>query len=367
MEDFKKLVYKDPALQVEGVKLFSSEEIEYSESVAREKLSKIENPEFKDFSVRYVNLEEYKRILETGEFDGQVILHGQSDGRPFVDFKKWARWGIDRTNWVNISGVSVGVADNLISIIKSVEHEHKDEDRDVKLEKIRNSFLEMINRMRHYPFRDNVEFDTLEKNVAETVGGSVVKDIKNEFQNYIKDKQGSFIWDKASDFIDNFSERHPAIILNEEENDKLNQYLLNLVEELRFGRSNINIFFKLKNNPEYIKEKGALRKITNALTYLQDSEMMTESRQYEIALIIDDAVFGFKTGGDQMWDESWGSFKASKNASLSAEERKKGLLAAISIMPLKELFEEMKDLEKGIGDFAHPIFDNKGRLKWPEK
>ncbi|MEK7464076.1 MAG: hypothetical protein AAB610_03085 [Patescibacteria group bacterium] len=367
MEDFKKLVYKDPVLQVEDMKSSSPEEIEYSESVAYWKLSKIENPEFRDFSVRYVNLEEYKRILETGEFDGQVILHGQSDGRPFVDFKNWARWGIDKTNWVNISGVSVGVADNLLSIIKSVEHEHKDEGKDAKLEKIRDSFLEVINRMRHYPFRDNVEFDTLEKGVTEIVGSSMVKDIKNEFQNYIKDKQGSFIWDKASDFIDNFSERHPSIILNDEEKERLNQYLLNLVEELRFGRSNINIFFKLKNNPEYIKEKGALREIVNALTYLQDSEMMTESRQYEVALILDDAVFGFKAGGDQMWDESWGSFKASKNHGLPTEERKKGLLAAISIMPLKELSEEMKGLEKGTGDFAHPIFDNKGRLKWPKK
>ena len=92
-----------------------------------------------------------------------------------------------------------------------------------------------------------------------------------------------------------FPERFPHIPLNDEGKEVLDQYLMSFSEELRFGRANIDIFFKLKNNPDYIRDPGALREIVNALIYLQDNNLTEESRQYEIALILDDKTFGFKS------------------------------------------------------------------------
>jgi hypothetical protein len=66
----------------------------------------------------------------------------------------------------------------------------------------------------------------------------------------------------------------------------------------------------------------------------------------------------------------WGSFDRpwtqKRINSLSESQIKQGLLAAISVMPLKDLYQEMISLDNGAGDFAHPIYDNDGTLRWPK-
>ena len=51
MENFRKLVYKDPELQSKNEEVSNPEQVEKSEAIAREKLEKIGNPDFKDLSV----------------------------------------------------------------------------------------------------------------------------------------------------------------------------------------------------------------------------------------------------------------------------------------------------------------------------
>ncbi|MEK7609493.1 MAG: hypothetical protein AAB470_00015 [Patescibacteria group bacterium] len=316
--------------------------------------------------MRYVNIEEYRHILQTGEFSGQVILHGQFDGEPFTKFKDWARYGIQRTNWGNVSGVSVGVADNLLTQIKTIEKDNKDQERDAKLEKIREVIIKMMDRMLSQPYSDSDRIGERENKAVAIFTETVLNQIKDDFQKYTREKDG-FSFTKQRDYMYKFPERFPNISLNDEGKKVLDQYLLSFSEELRFGRANIDIFFKLKNDPNYIKEPGALRDIVNAITYLQDNNLTEESRQYEIALILDDKTFGFKSEGGYMSYETWGSFEGSNNKNLPPSEKIKGLLAAISIMPLKDLYQEMIDLEKGSGELAHPVFDNKGQLRWPTK
>lgn len=367
MKNFRELVYKNPELQSKNEQEFAPEQLKISETTAREKLDKISDPDFKDFSVRYVNIEEYRHILETGELQGQVILHGQFGGDPFVKFKDKARWGLNRTNWANVSGVSLGFANNLVELIKEVEKTNKDKEREVKLEKIREGILVIIKHMQNLPYSNQNRIKDEEDKVATFLTRDVLEAIKSDFKKYIIEDRKSFVI-VSREYIPMLSERFPGLHLNEEQSRILNYYLVSLNEELCFGRANIDIFFKVQNDPEYIKKPGALREIVNALAYLQDNSLTEQSRQYEIALILDDATFGFKSEKSFMSYETWGSFEGAKNIeNLSDDEKRKGLLAAISIMPLKDLYGEMIDLEKGSGEFAHPVFDNKGNLKWPKE
>ncbi|MEK7609492.1 MAG: hypothetical protein AAB470_00010 [Patescibacteria group bacterium] len=73
MEDFRKLVYKDPELQSKNEEVSTPEQVERSEAVAREKLEKISNPDFKAFSVRYVNAVCKYRRIQTYSSDWGVL------------------------------------------------------------------------------------------------------------------------------------------------------------------------------------------------------------------------------------------------------------------------------------------------------
>ena len=76
MNNFPKLVYKNKAHQEKLPEEPTPKQREYSEKVAHEKLEKIMNPRFRQFSVRYMNIGEYRDILEagTGITGGEVIL-----------------------------------------------------------------------------------------------------------------------------------------------------------------------------------------------------------------------------------------------------------------------------------------------------
>lgn len=90
-----------------------------------------------------------------------------------------------------------------------------------------------------------------------------------------------------------------------------------------------------------------------------------QHRQYHLALIVDkDIVFGEDTGTS--WDvDGWRNLYSTKK--LDTDKLHASILGAISIYPLKEMYKEILEIEKGLGGLAHPVFDNKGNIKWPKK
>jgi len=306
-ENFRKLIYKVPDFQDKEKKEYTKEQLEYSEKIAKDKLKKILDQKFNEFSIRYVNIEEYKKLLEFPKFQGEVILHG-SLSRPFGDFDISSQNAPDTrsfnefvkklskpetineyTNWDSSVRLPKS-ANELLQIIKQTEKESKKLDKESRLEKLKEAILQFIS----------------------------------------KKEQGRNIF-------------------------------------FGHGQRNLEVIKEFKTNPSFFEKSGSLRDIINAIIYsLDDPESSSfQGRQYEVGLIFDNKVFKFQPRMP-MGYACWSSFQEKNLCNLSESEKKKGLLAAISIIPLKELYKEMIELEKGLGDFAHPIFDNSGNLRWPK-
>jgi hypothetical protein len=96
-----------------------------------------------------------------------------------------------------------------------------------------------------------------------------------------------------------------------------------------------------------------LRSLINTVSSAQFSAH--EERQYNLALILDSSVI--QTDGESY--RGWGSIKRG--------ESNRNILGAISIMPNKEALKKIIDLAHEAGLATHPVFDNRGNVRFPKE
>lgn len=313
MENFRKIVYKTPDLQAKKDNELNQETLENSERIAQKKLKKILEKNFNEFSIRYINIEEYKQILQTIDLSGEVILHGP-ESKPFGN---------------------VDLLYNKPSIESFQE------------------FLKTICNPDKIWEMTNWDSSMFSSKIAT----EILRVIKNSQEN----SSGLPI-----------NERYKLIrenILDFLKNEKVGGVKIN--SRLNYGDKNLEILNSFLNNQNFFKEGGNLRELVNAIVYAVDNPESSSGkdkgsfgRQYQIAVVFDNKIFNFKPQLP-MGGACWSLFLNMEN--LSDTQKKNGLLAAVSVIPTKELYQEMIEIEKNTGDFAHPVFDQKGIIRWPKK
>jgi len=390
---FENTAYKTEGYREKRPEEPSPEVLSYSEKVAEKKIKKVEKPGFKEFSVRYVNIGEYRDMLETGKFGGysplrEVIVCGDGtyhDDLTFRDILNRPDRLIDGTNW-DQSQHSLTIAHILLNKMKSIQ-KNSQEGRAETLQMMQKelvSFMESKKTQRSFSTYAGISHDAfydLNSNFVPESSGDIAGGISAFSQDELNEKyESKFRNTKAPWFLEGMKKYIEQEIESDEayreltENDKtkLKKYFLSRCLEDAFGKEVVTIVRSLKNDPAYLEKPGALRETLNVLTHLVDNPRGRDAGQYMIALILDNKTFQFKEPRMQgtSYKEDWGSFNRpwteKQMNSLSEAEVKQGLLAAISIMPLKDLHQEMILLDKGASDLAHPIYDNNGVLRWPK-
>lgn len=335
MDEFPKQVYRKSEYQNQRPKEPTPEREVYSEKVAREKLVRVMDPEYKDFAIRYVNLEVYREMLET------QILHKQDkqevkqvilwEGKSLKEVLEKDRlddsWTMNQlTDWGPESTRSRG-KERGISL--SIDDEREDKEEREKREGRRHERLK-AELMRRVSLR------------------------------------GEFLDEWKAQSADEQKET-----------------------EERVGKENLELLQKARDNPEYVNERGAMRKIYNALVYVEDDTkperdsesfsrsefLMAQTRQYQIALIFDTKVVRtFGPDESPLFQGMAGTYWQLISTDFSDPKRQRGLVAAVSLIHLKDLSREMVALERGSGDLAHPILSVLGRpqdrgrivVRWPK-
>jgi len=383
MDKFSRLVYKDKEYQERRPEEPTLEQLQYSEKVAKEKLEKIMDSRFKVFAVRYMNIEEYRLMLEETKFGGrdshEVTTHGRDQdpelgemvNENFIDFLKDAQNRAGAyTDWRS-SAVQQKQMRSLLHGVRDIERQSKADGKNDKLLKIREKILKFMNfkpsgfsteeifHPRLWRIYKNKDSESILSRI-DFLSDEQLKSVKSEELFYFSRDVDIFFEHE----FENRVKEGKLPNLTENQKELLLDYLLARGVEVEFGEENSKVLRKLKSSPSYITEPGALREVMNALSYAMDHHD-SKNRQFQVAVVLDDDIFEF--GVREYRDRKWGSFALSKKfQSLSDVKKKKGLLAAISIVPLKDLYKEMVELERGSGDFAHPIFDNQGVLRWPK-
>lgn len=327
MENFKKQIYKKPEWRNEEQKSVNIENLEYSEKIANEKLEKILKPGFRGFGIRYMNIGEYRNLMETGKLSGEFTLFDKYANKSFdfPQFLKRFETGFDAghsiamTDWEEVSGLATVKTMDIITGINLIRNEFNDQSEIDRNRAIRQYILKFI----------------------ET--GIVWPEGWRDFTHNL---------DRFAENISSFHTRSAFRNLNYD------------LKKLDKSDENLKIIRSFQDDENFLQEKGNLRKLLVAISAIYDVEER-QSRQYHVALIVDSKILDQSTNswGTDYWKNLY-EFEIEK---MSKEEKSSSILGVISIYPLKEVYNEVIKLEKNSQDMAHPVFDHNGVVRWPKK
>lgn len=372
-----------------------------AETVAQEKLAKLLNDNFRDFAMRFINFAEYEELMRNGNFSGGEAYSpkdrkgNQPKQAPvFKEYlekanqKNWQKVIADETDWPQGS-MSVNMYNHLLSVLRQARENIKAEDSSKEnyrvrvigeMKKIIESEIQTEEQNRQAVFSDpslegqdyldyiDERYDiflmaihlpqfqekinsNLEK-LRSLLGEEKLQEVVSLFDLGFKDIKASLSY--GAMLPGSIRSKIESMSLEE---DVKNQ-VLSLVDEVfnyklkieSFGgETGVTLVKKWLGDPTSVD----LRSLINTVTSAQFSAH--EERQYNLAVIIDSTVF--ETDGESY--RGWGYIKRGESAG--------NVLGAISIMPDKETLKKIIDLAREAGLSSHPVFDNKGNIRFPKE
>lgn len=286
-----------------------------AEIVARKKLEMLMDPNFREFGARFMNIQEYQHMLaERRTMPNEVYVFGRLDWKPsFSELlaydanneRKWENQIYTCTKW-DFSLSNIKNAYKFISLLRSA---HRD------AQNIQS------------PRRDHT-MDIFREKIQKWLDGLA--------------KGG---WDSDKNTI-------TSLIMVPSRAD----------ENYDPERAAIVRYFY--DDPNWLKQKGNLKKLYHALSdapypkYFTDSD---EWRQYHLMAIFEMPAIDFSWDrlGGHWGDTSWQTL----NPESSLESH---LLGAVSMMPDKETWNQMTDASTNSCRCAHPVFTNNGQILFPK-
>ena len=260
MEGFRKMIYKKPEWHTSTDDSSDPEVEKVSEDVARQKLERVYDPELDSYAVRYMNIAQYREMLESGKLVGEFILYG----RPYEYRKQYVprlqksipeliemfkdaestRSELSETQWEQQCGVASLVSRDIVSRVRRIIDGNKEGGMEDQLSLLRDELLRYI--------ESGPDYDPV-------LDGYISK------------------WAKI-----NLSRLKLSGATNEDD----------IEQELILGAENMRIIEEFKRDPNYLLQKGNLRKIVTALGNIHDPAKQTR-RQYHVAVFFDIKQFQF--------------------------------------------------------------------------
>ncbi len=310
--------------QLQQLETKQEDAVKLSKDIAKSKLAKIMD-NFEDYAIRFMNLGEYQQIVEERKLDGGevYVVKWESDSS-----RKWREEGrgqdISFKNYISPSSSS-----NYITV---ATHQTSWDVSVTNMESYRN-----LQRKLDYLF------DKL-KESNETNRKKILKEIRESILRSIKTPQ-FYILSEVKYLLEKNKNIEP------------------LIEQ--YGRRRVEIAKTFLTSEQWLlNDKSNLKKLMDMLSFarLNPNE---DSKQYHLALVIHtDTLRTTRQGFDYTqvhpWCNSeWGYIN---NKTPNPESK---VLAVIVVIPNKKLLSTVIAESSHAQEWAHPVFDWKGKVRWP--
>jgi hypothetical protein len=344
-----------------------------AEQTANEKLAKILADDFTGFATRFMNEEEYQSLLENQVLqEGEVTVFNQINFKNYLAAvqEDWGETMENQTMYSGPSGHSIRKYHELIELLKEAGAkvlEAGDQNKDIRNQTL-DKFKELLTRpgkgyfqIEDYLKNENAYFDYFVEKLKKEHGEQF--QIIMDKVNAIDDLDKKYVVDDLFDIKNELKKLEIYVSLNDiSEFVKVRRQFTHSNEERK------QVLTEFKNNPQFLSEKGNLRRLFNTLPYLFDDIAKFEgntrgmSMRHEYALqyhIL--AVFNSEALDEKLKQSTyWGRLK-------EGTLQNTDLLAAVSIMPDKKLVDKMTRLSEDAGKFSHPVFNSMGNVAYPKQ
>jgi len=385
----------------------SQTEVE-SRHVAELKLRKLLEGDFKDYAIRFANIEEYKEILKKKQVSGgetfvpklsKWIGYGQSFSKVLdfefkhkkpLSFKEylankgnggnWEETAILQTYWKPATK-SLESHQMLTEILQYAHEKAKEElgeektgsDEGLRIKTLRVFRETILKRAPSESHMGPMSFSTFLEELM------TLEDlIRNHTPDEIHEKMVVLrdVLLKASsqndcfEVLSQFQKTIESVSISEEDKELWDGLLRLLKSDVNlelFAPIDVEyrkILHDFVVDPEYIIQKGNLRRVITALTMSQRGQ----KDQYHVALVFDSSAVSEKqswrkgTGFAESEKNEWRILKSSKEDPNQAQE----FLGVIVVVPNRELVEKIAGLSSQARKFSHPVFDANGVVRFPK-
>lgn len=380
-----------------------------SRQVAEAKLQKLLGEDFKDYAIRFASIKEYEEILKKKQVSGgetfvpklsKWVGFGRSHSRVLdYEFKhkkplsfrdylvnkgnggSWRETVILQTYWEPATK-SLRSHQELTDIMRYTHKKAKEEqgdegagsDEGIRVRTLQGFRENLLKRAPKEWHMGPMSFSTFLNELI------TLEDLtKNHTPDKIREKIATLTDAllKASskeDCLNVFSQFKKVIdsVSMSVEDKELWDDILGLLKSdvdlglfTAIGEGYRKILHDFVSDPEYILQKGNLRKVITALTMSH----RRQKDQYQVALVFDSAA----VTEEQSWKgasgfvesekDEWRLLKSSKEDSHQAQE----FLGVIVVVPSRELVEKIASLSSQAREFSHPVFDANGVVRYPKE
>lgn len=379
----------------------TSQERKESEEVAREKLQRLMDKGFKGYAVRFVNMSEYEDIMRHGSYRGEIFIprlsRFENYGTGFLDDNEYSfvhKTPLPFTEYLKKKGnggswpLTATLQTFMESSTGAMKHQgifarqieilrYKLKTQGYKGTKLRE---ELLTRFRQKILEQNymlaMGYSHPSNWAAVTQGIQGLRSLPSKlnpnaegYANLVESAQkpvtqvkfNHAYFEKLKKTLSNAATPEEKTMLNEAYMQL--EYLWQSKEHIQ--PEHLETIDKFVTDPNYIHQKGNLRKVINALTRAWGPQ---EREQYHLALIFHEAASSER----QPWKDS--PFKESrKNDWRELKTREENphqashLLGAIVVVPNRDFVRRATELSSKATRFSHPVFDAKGKIRYPLK
>lgn len=373
---------RDPFLPDRRV---DASEHESSESFAQEKFDRL--MQLDHYGVRFVNIDEYRVIFNgTGKIGHDIYWFrdkAEDDNNSFsvgacrfpfsryIQLGKSNHWEYiieDQANWSAALEGDLPIYRDYLLRLKEIHRDVMNTERNGPIrEKVLRKAYEFLapiikgKLQRIAKHRAEIQRDL--NWIAQTYGEEISRKVQEESNDALKSKDIKTV---GASTIEQRIIKKIGINMIEEDKKQRNTSMIQVPILLRIASHNIwlreiddekeKILNDFLENTNYLNENpDNLRRIINILSYLFNTrpgwfgEKDAEHQSYHVGLFIDDSVIREGYG-------IWGTTDSHFDPQIH-------ILGAISIMPNKELAQEMQSVSAG----SHPIFAANGACLYPRQ
>lgn len=372
-----------------------------SRHVASEKLETLSRPDFHDFAVRFVNIEEYQQIVENGHISGReatIIKNdfGPIDFQTFIGHSKsnWPQTIESMTDWhFNVRGLKEYkiLVDLFKQASSNVKENHETEDIKAQtLLEFRRLLLDRESSI-NLPQRERSGFGMA---LSQRTNASAMIEKTQQADNYYGDieaenRVNAIYGPKAGEI---YAWLDKLVVHFGAHSEELDEYLdeyIDQIERSDIDKTGLKSDFKLicekksydlmyggKNRIDLVKEffENPGNFTTNARTHelllaLSHGSMAggNPDLQNQVAVIFDmKAVYDNPNG-------NWGNTRAYNrneqndwaDSEWAGVDPATTVLGAVALIPDSTFVQKIAKMSESGISWSHPVFDSQGRVAYP--
>ncbi len=336
--------------------------------VAQHKLDILLDDEFKDYAVRFMNLAEYEKMIQIGEFESREA-EVMSGGSSFKQYLKnsggdWERVARRITNWDH-GVVNIRTYEWLMRLMKESSREVKQEETggDERTKTLRKFRDKVLATRRHYSIflwgsdyeQDKTNLPRFEDEAKSILGEDTYLQIDTEIM-------GSITAGETGSLQYNMEEFLRTISVVPEVKERLRHLLFRIADIKKrfsfFTEEKLKILHDFIENPNYLDDGGKVKDIISILSFAPSYGASKDTRQYHVMAVFDTQALS----GNQSWLKQW---KYLRSAPAKGYEPQDMVLGVVALIPNTDLVNELSEKSSSSGRMAHAVFDHNGRVRYP--